>query len=993
MKPIRLITLLLAIVMASLVQARGGALDKFMLRGYIYDEEYHPLDSVEVDLKLNDTVAVPFKLLTGDNATRMLKGNQLRLMVDGGMGDYRLTLFKEGFEPLVKEFRIASVSEDVKYLSALVMEKELHRSLQAVTVQATRVKMVMKGDTIVFDASAFQLSEGSMLDALVRQLPGATLSTDGVIEVNGRKINELLVNGKDFFQGDPKVALQNLPAYTVKNLKVYDKADKDDYLTHSRAKLDRREEDENLVMDVVLKKEYDNGWLANAEAGYGTKHRYMGRAFGMGYTEKFRLAAFFNANNTGDHTQGGTSGQWKGASSTENGMQDLLTAGLDYNYKDPDKVEASGSLTYTGEKDHNNDITATTRFFPSGDIFGRSRSYRTDKTYAIRTSHNVSVQGSNAYLYVAPTFNWTRNDKAADNLSATFTAQPEEAYRGEAIDSLFAARSSVNFSRYMLTRLREMIASRGTTSDGRINTRLTIRPKTWKGMLHIGARGSLRHNTNDTHTYYDQAYGPQSTSGGAPVRNDRFNPVTNDDRTANFEATYSQDFRRFGETRSHTTHIAATATYDFDNTKSDNELYLADELPDPLTPPSAVMPAGLLLDPANSPHTVSRKSNANAEAVVAFSSEPIAPGDSTFNATYYLRFRLAYDHNHDHYSYFKPGITDQRMSRDNDFLRPYVMLQLNSSNKIRSIFTVLQYSMSHSAPQLAYLMDTYDSSDPLNIFRGNPDGLRNAMTHMINVVYSRFNRQAGSRFNVYATWNITTNSTAMARRYDPATGVTVTSPENISGNWSLLVSPNGAVSFGKSRNLTLTAYLNATVQNSADYSGINDTPTRSSVLTQAYRPSVQLDYTTPGGSTFTAGMSMVVESQHSDRENFNNMTWYAYWPFLRAFVKLPAGLELNTQFNPYFRRGFSDPEMNTTEYVWNATLSKTFTRPAITLRLSANDILGSAKHVYTSVNAQGRTETWRYCMPRYIMFTLGYRLDMKPRSGKGPARHDGYMMY
>ena len=93
-----------------------------------------------------------------------------------------------------------------------------------------------------------------MLDALVRQLPGATLSTDGVIEVNGRKINELLVNGKDFFKGDPKVALQNLPAYTVKNLQVYDKADKDAYLTHSNARLDRKEEEENLVMDVVLKK-------------------------------------------------------------------------------------------------------------------------------------------------------------------------------------------------------------------------------------------------------------------------------------------------------------------------------------------------------------------------------------------------------------------------------------------------------------------------------------------------------------------------------------------------------------------------------------------------------------------------------------------------------------------------------------------------------------------------------------------------------------------
>ena len=116
----------------------------------------------------------------------------LRMMVDGGLGDYTLVLEKEGYEPLVRRFTIASVSEDLKYLSSLIMEKERYISLGEVSVQATRVKMVMKGDTIVFDAAAFKLQEGSMLDALVRQLPGATLSTDGVIEINGRKINELL---------------------------------------------------------------------------------------------------------------------------------------------------------------------------------------------------------------------------------------------------------------------------------------------------------------------------------------------------------------------------------------------------------------------------------------------------------------------------------------------------------------------------------------------------------------------------------------------------------------------------------------------------------------------------------------------------------------------------------------------------------------------------------------------------------------------------------
>ena len=81
--------------------------------------------------------------------------------------------------------------------------------------------MVMHGDTVVYNADAFQLAEGSMLDALVERLPGVELRDNGVITHNGRPVSELLVNGKDFFRGDPTVALDNLPPYMVDKVKVY----------------------------------------------------------------------------------------------------------------------------------------------------------------------------------------------------------------------------------------------------------------------------------------------------------------------------------------------------------------------------------------------------------------------------------------------------------------------------------------------------------------------------------------------------------------------------------------------------------------------------------------------------------------------------------------------------------------------------------------------------------------------------------------------------
>lgn len=81
----------------------------------------------------------------------------------------------------------------------------------------------MKKDTVVFNADAFQLAEGSMLDQLVARLPGVELRGNGQIYVNGRFVSSLLLNGEDFFKGDPSIALQNLPAYTVNQIKVYEK--------------------------------------------------------------------------------------------------------------------------------------------------------------------------------------------------------------------------------------------------------------------------------------------------------------------------------------------------------------------------------------------------------------------------------------------------------------------------------------------------------------------------------------------------------------------------------------------------------------------------------------------------------------------------------------------------------------------------------------------------------------------------------------------------
>ena len=83
-------------------------------------------------------------------------------------------------------------------LDPIYLTRERSHNLNEVSVTATKVKFYNRGDTIVYNADAFQLAEGSMLDALIEQLPGVTLDDNGVIKVNGRTVESLILNGKDF---------------------------------------------------------------------------------------------------------------------------------------------------------------------------------------------------------------------------------------------------------------------------------------------------------------------------------------------------------------------------------------------------------------------------------------------------------------------------------------------------------------------------------------------------------------------------------------------------------------------------------------------------------------------------------------------------------------------------------------------------------------------------------------------------------------------------
>lgn len=168
---------------------------------------------------------------------------------------------KDGYDTFVQAVDLPDKKDlkkgkDGKYHWNGLKKMLIHRSIATTQlgeaqVTASRLQMVVKGDTLEYNVANLQLSAGSMLDNLIRNLPGAQLNKNGKITINGEFVSRLLVNGREFFNGDPLVALKNLPYYTVGKIKAYHDIGK---YFNSEADSLRALANAPLTMDVRLKK-------------------------------------------------------------------------------------------------------------------------------------------------------------------------------------------------------------------------------------------------------------------------------------------------------------------------------------------------------------------------------------------------------------------------------------------------------------------------------------------------------------------------------------------------------------------------------------------------------------------------------------------------------------------------------------------------------------------------------------------------------------------
>lgn len=391
------------------------------------------------------------------------------------------------------------------------------KMLQEVNVVGSKVKFYHKGDTVVYNADAFVLAEGSMLDALVRQMPGVEIKKDGRIYHNGQFVENLLLNGKDFFRGNQEVMLENLPSYTVKQIKIYDK-----YGKNSEFLGQKREDDKTYVMDVNLKKEYSIGLLANLEGGAGTKDRYLGRLFAMRYTDHSRITFYGNVNNLNDNRKPGRDSDWNPVDMPKGDNREKL-GGLDYAVSDRNqKFDLNGNVQVS----HSNQevITNTDRvnFLQKGNTFDYERQKETVKNFHLTTVNQLYLVFNNKVnLLLKPVFQYDKFDRYSNYISGTFSSMQYDVSR-EMLDNIYTVGSENLIRQSLINRYKKEGLGKGYQMAGSFNAVSTIKLKGSSDYINLIGQVSYDKRKEDLFNKYAVHYGDDQqvqNSGNQYFRN------------------------------------------------------------------------------------------------------------------------------------------------------------------------------------------------------------------------------------------------------------------------------------------------------------------------------------------------------------------------------------------------------------------------------------------------------------------------------------------
>ena len=837
--------------------------------------------------------------------------------------------WKEGYDDVWRRVSIGKETE--VEVPTLEMRKMRELNLNEVVVKATRVKMFYRGDTIVYDATAFKLPDGSMLDALIRQMPGVTLNEAGEIFVNGRKVDELLLGSRSFMRGNKKVLMENLPYYTVQNIKVYDKqSDKSKALGYD---VDPKQ----FVMDVNLKQEYQRGYIANVEGAVGTEDRWLARAFALGFSDHYRFTLLGNLNNVNETRHIGESGQWTPATMPKNMLTTRSVAGeMDYHAKE-DKVKNNLTASYTSTTDVSESRSRYEQFLQglTPTSLTESSNRTGSRAWNARDAFTLTKP---FYLYAVADFRYSKNHGAFSSMFDQWN------------DTLTASQRNRGFNE-------------GKAWSGSMDAQGAF--NVGKNQKHIHFHVMVQHNENES----ESAMRYSTRQYVNPQQNVQHNLDDISNRTTWGIASLNYGMQLFKG-------VEMGLGESFYLMRIDAHDYLYH--PDTLLLASQIDALTAITDFNNSYD--SRTNVVDNTVGISFSGKgkyKMAP-NSPFTINY-RRWNVGISVPIRHESLdYQRGSLDTLARQNTLFVNTSASFR-HASESGKHDFSI-HASHKRSAPNLSDRITYRDDSQPLVVKLGNPD-LKSSVTSNFGIDYTNKAGRNQQQWHVGTSADFYHRQTAQSASYDPASGVYTYQPMNVKGAYRLNAKFDISRAIDKNRYWTWQTNADAGYHHAIDHAMLAGmTASEENVVnTLTLHDGAYIQY---NKGTLNIRATGDIRWRHSEGKMYDyetlNATDFQYG--LSARYTLPRlNTTLSADGNMYSRRGYGSSELNTDDFVLNASISQPFFKGKLIARIEAFDLLHQLSNTQYSVNAQGRTETWYRSLPHYVMAHLVYHWNKSPK--------------
>ena len=827
-----------------------------------------------------------------------------------------------GYQTYYEEQKGLTESKDFGKLYML----ENANVLNEVIVKSEAPPITIKKDTLEFNAGSYKVRPDANVETLLKQLPGFDVDNTGKITVNGREVNQVLVNGKAFFDKDGAIAIKNLPADIIKKVQVSDFKTKKEELAKQESTSDYSS------INITIDEKKNKGYFGKVLGGYGSDERYESSLMMNFFKNKQKisvLASSNNINSTGfsmdevfDNMGGGRNarGGGQGSGSGGKGITQSTLAGINYSDDWTKNLEFMSSYNFTNAVTKNESKSNQLSFLPTGNILTEADSKTKNENTGNKANFELEYKiNPSMQIVFAPKLNLSQSN--SNSSSSTFS----ENENGEALNESTAASHT---------------ESSNTSFANSINFNKTFEKES--------RNLSVVFNNNNT----------KNDSNGINISETIFyqDNKPNDERNQNAKNesksdTYSLDVE-YTEPVTDSLRLRFGTNFDWQSSMNDQKTFNFDD--------ASQEYSDLNLSLTN--YTTSKQNSITPKVGISWQK-------SKFTLNVNSRTSIVEFDNHSFY-------LNQTTDLNKRYMLPYGTAQLRYKFN-RSKNLTFKYDYSNALPSATQLMPVADLNNPLNSVVGNPN-LNPIEKNTAGIDFKNFDFRTRSGYSLFLKGDYYNNDVVSTSIYDDS-GKRNTTYVNISGTYSASLGGNWNQQIKKDAH-TIRYGLRLSGNYNFDKGFTNAVLyyAKSVVIT----PSVYASY--DYGEVLSIAPSYSLSYNETRYENYSrdatsnvihriNMQTTSYWPANLIFGN-DFGYTYNSNISDDFKKDF---------FLWNTSLSYGFLDKKLYAKVKVYDVLNQNQSATRTISPTSIRDEENTVLKRYVMFSLAYKIGNFAESKKG----------